>query len=134
MGYVGARAKARAIHFGGTCAYMVRDLLIDLQLRSYIDKYNIPPCFGNIGQIVKNDCPNPHTNPSTLILMCHIYHQRSKHKNAISDDKCGIEILMPNTKYAWISLERTCNNNIIPDIIHDKISAKRILIFRYLCI
>ena len=46
MGYVGARAKAWAIHFGGTCAYMVRDLLIDLQLRSYIDKYNIPPCFG----------------------------------------------------------------------------------------
>ena len=46
MGYVGARAKAWAIHFGGTRAYMVRDLLIDLQLRSYIDKYNIPPCFG----------------------------------------------------------------------------------------
>ena len=100
MGYVGARAKAWAIHFGGTRAYMVRDLLIDLQLRSYIDKYNIPPCFGNIGQIVKNDCPNPHTNPSTLILMCHIYHQRSKHKNASSDEKCGIQILMqtPNMR------------------------------------
>ena len=46
MGYVGARAKARAIHFGGTRAYMVRDLLIDLQLRSCTDKYNIPPYFG----------------------------------------------------------------------------------------
>ena len=33
-------------------------------------------------------------------------------KNASSDDKCGIEILMLNTKYARISLERTCNNDI----------------------
>ena len=41
---------------------------------------------------------------------------------------------MPKTKYAWISLERTYNNDIIPDIIHDKISTKRILIFHYLCI
>ena len=65
--------------------------------------------------------------------MWYIYHQPSKDKNASSDDKCGIEILMPNTKYAIISLERTCNNDIIPDIIHDKISAKRILIFHHLC-
>ena len=83
--------------------------------------------IGNIGRIEKNDCPNPHTNLSTSILMCHIYHQCSKHKNASSDDKCGIEIHMPNTKYAMISLERTRNNDVIPDIIHDKISAKRIL-------
>ena len=89
--------------------------------------------IGNIGHIVKNDCPNPHTNPSTSISMCHIYHQRSKHKNASSDDKCGIEILLPNTKYASISLERTYSNDIIPDIINDKISTKRILIFHYLC-
>ena len=66
--------------------------------------------------------------------MCHIYHQCSKHKNASSDDNCGIEILMPNTKYASINLERTCNNDVIPDIIDEKISAKRILIFHYLCI
>ena len=65
--------------------------------------------------------------------MYNIYYQRSKHKNASSDDKCGIEILMPNTKYARISFERICNNDISPDIIHDKISAKRILIFDYLC-
>ena len=89
--------------------------------------------MGNIGRIVKNDCSNPHKNPSTSISMCQIYVQRSKHKNAISDDKCGIEILMPNTKYAWINLERTCNNDVILDIIHDKIFAKRILIFHYLC-
>ena len=41
---------------------------------------------------------------------------------------------MPNTKYASINLDRTCNNDIIPDIIDDKIFAKRILIFHYLCI
>ena len=46
MGYVGARAKAWAIHFGGTRAYMVRDLLIDLQLRSCTEKYDIPPSYG----------------------------------------------------------------------------------------
>ena len=85
--------------------------------------------MGNIGQIVKDDCLNPHTNPSTSISMCHIYHQRSIDKNASSDDKCGIEILMPNIKYVTISLERTCNN----DIILIKISAQIILIFRYLC-
>ena len=45
MGYVGARAKARAIHFGGTRSYMIKDLLIDLQLRSCTDKYNLRPCF-----------------------------------------------------------------------------------------
>ena len=89
--------------------------------------------MGNIRRIEQNNCPNPHTNPSTSTSMCHIYHQRSKHKNATSDDKCGIEIHMPNTKYARISLERLCNNDIIPDIIHDKIFAKRILIFHYLC-
>ena len=89
--------------------------------------------MGNIGRIMKDDCPNPQTNPSTSILMCHIYQQCSKHKNASSDDKCGIEMLMPNTKYAWISLERMCNNDVIPDIIREKISAKRILIFHYLC-
>ena len=89
--------------------------------------------MGNIGRIMKDDCPNPHTNPSTSISMCHIYQQRSKHKNASSDDKCGIKILMPNTKYARISLERMCNNDVIPDIIHEKIFAKRILIFHYLC-
>ena len=85
--------------------------------------------MGNIEQIVKDDCLNPHTNPSTSISMRHIYHQRSKDKNASSGDKRGIEILMPNAKYARINLERTCNNVIIPDIILDKISAKRILIF-----
>ena len=89
--------------------------------------------MGNIGWILKDNCLNPHTNPSTLISMCHIYQQRSKHKNASSDDKCGIEILMPNAKYARISLERMCNNDVIPDIIYEKISAKRILIFHYLC-
>ena len=89
--------------------------------------------MGNIGRIMKDSCLNPHTNPSTLISMCHIYQQRSKHKNASSDDKCGIEILMPNAKYARISLERMCNNDVIPDIIYEKISAKRILIFHYLC-
>ena len=89
--------------------------------------------MGNIGRIVKNDCPNPHKNPSTSISMCHIYVQRNKHKNASGDDKCGIKILMPNTKYPRISLKRTCNNDIIPDIIYDKISAKRLLIFHYLC-
>ena len=83
--------------------------------------------MGNIGKIVKDDCPNPHTNPSTSILMCHIYHKRSKHKNASGDDKFGIKIHMSNTKYARISLERTCNNDVIPDIIHDKIFAKKIL-------
>ena len=88
---------------------------------------------GNIGRIVKDDCLNSHTIPSTLISMCHIYHWRSKHENASSDDKCGIEILMPNTKYGRISLQRTCNNDIIPDIIQYKISAKRILIFHYMC-
>ena len=86
--------------------------------------------MGNIEQIVKDDCLNPHTNPSMSISMCHIYHQRSKHKNASSDDKCGTGILMPYAKYATINLERKCNNVIIPDIILDKISAKRILIFR----
>ena len=85
--------------------------------------------MGNIGQIVKDDCLNPQTNPSTSISMCHIYHQRSMDKNARSDDERGIEILMPNTKFARISLERTCNN----DIILIKISAQIILIFRYLC-
>ena len=90
--------------------------------------------MGNIGGVGKDDCSNPYTNLSKSISMCHIYHQYSKHKNASSDDKCGIEILMPNPKYASINLERTCNNDIIPDIIDDKISAKRILIFHYLCI
>ena len=84
---------------------------------------------GNVGRIVKDNCANLHTNPSTSISMCHIYHQPSKDKNASYDDKCGIEILMPNTKYVTISLERTCNN----DIIYDKISTKRILIFHYMC-
>ena len=90
--------------------------------------------MGNIKGIGKDDCSKPYTNPSTSISMCHIYHQCSKHKNASSDDKCGIEILMPNTKYASINLERTCNNDIFPDIIDDKISTKKILIFHYLCI
>ena len=81
---------------------------------------------------MKNYCPNSHTNSSTSISMCHIYHQRSKHKNASSDDKCGTEILMPKTKYARISLERMCNNDVILDIIHDKISAKRILISEFI--
>ena len=90
--------------------------------------------MGNIRRIEKNDCPNPHTNLSRSISMCHIYHHRCKHKNASSDDKCGIEILMPNKKYARINLETTCNNDVILDIIDDKISAKRILIFHYLCI
>ena len=85
--------------------------------------------MGNIGRIVTNDCSNPHTIPNTSISMCHLYHQRSKHKNASSDDKFGIELLMPNMKYARICLKRTCNN----DIIHEKIFAKRILIFHYLC-
>ena len=89
--------------------------------------------MGNIERIVNDDCRNPHTNPSTSISMCHIYDQCSKDKNASSEDKCGIEILMPNTKYVSMSLERTCNNDIIPDIIHEKISAKRILIFPYFC-
>ena len=89
--------------------------------------------MGNIRRIVKNDCPNSHTNPSRSISMCHIYHHRCKHKNASSDDKCGIEIHMPNTKHGRISLERSCNNEITPDIIHDKMFAKRILIFHYLC-
>ena len=89
--------------------------------------------MGKVGRIVKDDCLNPHTNPSTSLSMCHIYHQRSKRKNASSDDKCGIKILMPNTKYANISLERTCNIDVILDIIHDNISAKGILIFHYLC-
>ena len=74
--------------------------------------------MGNIGWIVTNDCPNHHTNPSTLISMCHICHQCSKHKNASSDEKFGIEIKMLNTRYARISLETMCNNDIIPDIIH----------------
>ena len=85
--------------------------------------------MGNIEQIVKDDCLNPHTNPSTSISMRHIYHQRSKDKNSSNGDKRGIEILMPNAKYVRINLERMCNNVIIPDIILDKISAKRILIF-----
>ena len=89
--------------------------------------------MGNIRQIVKYDCPNPYRNLSTLISMCHIHHQRSKHKNANSDEKCGIEIHMPNTRYAMISLEWKCNNDVIPDIIYDKISEKRRLIFDYLC-
>ena len=89
--------------------------------------------MGNIGQIMEDDCPNPHMNPSMSILMRHIYHQRSKDKNASSGDKRGIEILMPNAKYARINLERMCNNDIISDIIHDKIFVKRILIFHYLC-
>ena len=83
--------------------------------------------MGNIGRIEKNDCPNPHMNLCTSILMCHIYHKRSKHKNASGDDKFGIEIHMLNTKYVRISLERTCNNDIIPNIIHDKIFAKKII-------
>ena len=74
--------------------------------------------MGNIGRIVKNDCPNPHTNPSTSISMCHIYHQRSIDKNASSDDKCGIEILMPNTKFARISLERTSLTSTINLILN----------------
>ena len=89
--------------------------------------------MGNVGRIVKDDCSKPHSNPSTSISTCHIYHQRNKDENAGSDEKCGIEILMPNTKYARISLERTCNNDIIPDVIHDKIFAKEILIFHHLC-
>ena len=127
-GMQGLELRCGQYTFDGTRAYMVRDLLIDLQLRGWIDKYNIPPCFGEHRMNRENDCPNPHTNPSTSISMCHIYRQRSKHKNASSDDKCGVEILMPNTKYARISLERMCNNDIIPD----QISAKRILIFHYL--
>ena len=59
--------------------------------------------MGNIGQIMKDDCPNPHTNPSMSISMRHIYHQRSKDKNASSGDKRAIEILMPNAKYARIN-------------------------------
>ena len=31
--------------FGGTRAYMVSDLLTDLQLRRCTDKYDIPPCY-----------------------------------------------------------------------------------------
>ena len=89
--------------------------------------------MGNIGRILKDDCPNPHMNPNTSIPMCHIYQQRSKHKNASSGDKCGIEILMSNTKYVRVSLERMCNNDVVLDIIYEKISAKRILIFYYLC-
>ena len=88
--------------------------------------------MGNIGGIGKDNCSNPYTNLSTLISMCHIYHHCSKHKNASSDDKCGTEILMLKTKYARISLERTCNNDVIPDIIHDKIYAKRILISEFI--
>ena len=89
--------------------------------------------MGNIRRIEKNDCPNSHTNPSRSISMCHIYHHRCKHKNASSDDKCGIKIHMSNTRHGRISLERSCNNDITPDIIHDKMFAKKILIFHYLC-
>ena len=46
MGYVGAGAKAWAIQLRWKRAYMVIDLLIDLQLRSCTEKYNIPPCYG----------------------------------------------------------------------------------------
>ena len=88
---------------------------------------------GNIGQITKNDCPNPHSKPRTSLSICHIYHQRSKHKNASNDEKCGTKIHMPNVKYSMISLERMCNNDIIRHIVHDKISAKRIWIIHYLC-
>ena len=88
---------------------------------------------GNIRRIMTNDCPNPHTIPITSISMWHVYHQRSKYKNASSDEKYGIGILMPITKYARISRERTWNNDIILDIIHYKIFAKSLLIFHYLC-
>ena len=81
---------------------------------------------------MKDNCLNPHKNPSTSISMCHIYHRRRKDKNASSDDKCGIELLKPNVEYVRISLERTCDNDIILDIIHDKISAKRILISEFI--
>ena len=107
--------------------------LVTCELISYYEvaqtNTTFPPVMGNIGRIVKGDCLNPHMNPSTSISMCHIYHQCSMDKNASSDDKRGIKILMPNTKLARISLEWTCNN----DIIHIKISAKIILIFCYLC-
>ena len=47
MGYEGFRAKTWAIHLCGTRAYMVRDLLIDIQLRSCTEKFNIPLCYGD---------------------------------------------------------------------------------------
>ena len=112
---------------------MVRDLLIVLQLRSCAEKYNIPLCYGEHRRNCERRLSEPPQNPSKSISMYHIYYQRSKHKNASSDDKCWIEILMPNTKDVRISLETMCNNDIIPDIIHDKIFAKKILIFHYLC-
>ena len=121
--------KSGQYTFGGTRAYVVKDLLIDLQLRSCVEKCNIPPCNGEQQTNCENDCPNPHTKPSMSLSMCHIYHQRSKHKNASNDEKCGTKIHMPNTKYAMISLEWKCNNDIIRHIVHDKISAKRKLIF-----
>ena len=102
-------------------------------LRSCAEKYNILPCYGERRTNRERRFSEPPQNPSTSISMYYIYYQRNKHKNASNDDKCGIEVLMPNTKYARISFERICNNDIIPDIIHDKISAKRILIFDYLC-
>ena len=46
MGNVGARAGRGQYRFGGTHAYMVSDLLIDLQLRRCTSKFNIPPCYG----------------------------------------------------------------------------------------
>ena len=112
---------------------MVRDFLIDIQLWSCTDKYNICPCCGEHRTNCDRWLSNPHTIPITSISMCHVYHQHSKHKNASNDEKYGIEILMPNTKYARISRGRTWNNDIILDIIHVKISAKRLLIIHYLC-
>ena len=45
-GMLGLKPKRRQYIFDGTRAYVIGDLLIDLQLRSCPDKYNIPPCYG----------------------------------------------------------------------------------------
>ena len=45
-GLLGLKPKREQYTFGGTRAYVVGDLIIDLQLRSCTDKYNIPPCYG----------------------------------------------------------------------------------------
>ena len=45
-GMLGLEPRRGQCTFGGTRAYMVSDLLIDLQLRSCTEIFNIPPCYG----------------------------------------------------------------------------------------
>ena len=118
-------------NWGGTCACRVEDSPTDPHQQSYKDKYNMSPCYREHethreiqSYESPQECEGQH-QPNMSIPVWHIDHQCNKHKNTSRDDKCSIAIVMLNTKYARITLERMWYN----DIILDRISAKWILIF-----